>query len=278
MPRTDRGRLAATVRRLAIGVAVLIVAGCGASASPSAPAASIAVVVTPSPSVAASQAAASPTAPPTPTLAPTVLTRPTDIPTDGTCEFPEPCLGLITPIAQHTQLFSPGFKFTIKAAGWENLGMSSGAVGLLRIAAPGDVIQFFAQPQATKPDGTLDFALPMTVAGIKAWLAANEALTVGPMSDVSIGGLHGVRTELEVAPGAISHPTDCPVQTCVSMFHGNTSNWDWGTISSERQRMYVLSAKSGVVLIFVDSLDGTTFDDLTAAADKILATVTFDKS
>jgi hypothetical protein len=41
--------------------------------------------------------------------------------------------------------------------------------------------------------------------------------------------------------------------------------------------MYVLTAKSDVVLVFVDSFDGTTFDALTKRADTILATVKFDK-
>jgi hypothetical protein len=41
--------------------------------------------------------------------------------------------------------------------------------------------------------------------------------------------------------------------------------------------MYVLTATAGVVLIFVDSLDGTTFDALAKRADTILATVKFDK-
>jgi hypothetical protein len=85
--------------------------------------------------------------------------------------------------------------------------------------------------------------------------------------------------DFAVAPGTVSHPADCPVQTCVDLFIGraNTWAWDWGTISSERQRMYVLTATAGVVLIFVDSLDGTTFDALAKRADTILATVKFDK-
>jgi hypothetical protein len=41
--------------------------------------------------------------------------------------------------------------------------------------------------------------------------------------------------------------------------------------------MDVLAEKDGVVLIFVDSLDGTTFDALTRRADAILATVKFDR-
>ena len=47
---------------------------------------------------------------------------------------------------------------------------------------------------------------------------------------------------------------------------------------SEKQRMDVLATKDGVVLVIVDSLDGTTYDSLVKKADTILSTVTFDKS
>jgi hypothetical protein len=85
--------------------------------------------------------------------------------------------------------------------------------------------------------------------------------------------------DFALAPGAVGSPAACPAQACLDLFIGrsNTWEWDWGTASSERQRMYVLETKGGVVLIFVDSLDGTTFDSLTAAADTILATVKFDQ-
>jgi hypothetical protein len=71
--------------------------------------------------------------------------------------------------------------------------------------------------------------------------------------------------------------------TCVTIFKGvdpgavKTWQWDWGTATSEAQRLYLLTTADGVVAIFVDSLDGTTFPALTATADSILATVKFDK-
>ncbi len=41
-------------------------------------------------------------------------------------------------------------------------------------------------------------------------------------------------------------------------------------------RIYLLDAGDDVVMIAVDSLDGTTFDALTKAADRILGSVKFD--
>jgi hypothetical protein len=45
-----------------------------------------------------------------------------------------------------------------------------------------------------------------------------------------------------------------------------------------RQRLYLLEAQDGAgVTTFVDSLDGSAFDEMRAAADEILPTVEFDK-
>ena len=279
MPSIDRSR-AGTIGRLATFVAVVVLAGCQAAASSSTPVASVAVVVTPPPSVAASPTAApSATARPTPRPLPTVLTRPTDIPTDGTCEAPRPCLGLIAAGSHHSQLFVPGFSFTMAAAGWENLAMSPGDVALLPLDAPGDEIAFFAHPRLTKPDGTLDLSAKTTADGIAGWFATNADLTVGPVTDVTIGGLHGKQLDLSVAPTSTAHQADCPVQTCVLLMSAQAATWawDWSTISSERQRLDVLDSKDGVAVIFVDSLDGTTYDALIKRADAILATVKFDQ-
>jgi hypothetical protein len=113
-------------------------------------------------------------------------------------------------------------------------------------------------------------------------LATNPALSVGPAKTVSIGGLTGVQMEIAVSPNAAPTP-GCPVQTCVSLFRGvdpatvKTWEWDWQTVTAERQRLSLLTtADGGVIAIFVDSLDGTTYDSLIKTADTILATVKFD--
>jgi hypothetical protein len=171
----------------------------------------------------------------------------------------------------------------MRSTGWENLSDEGGAFGLVPIDRPGDAIMFFREPKATTPDGNPVFSVDITVDAIKRWLATDTAITVGPMTDVTVGGLSGVKTEIAVAAGVDSHPGDCPVKTCVSIFKGvdpaavKTWQWDWGTASSEAQRLYLLATTDGVVAIFVDSLDGTTFPALSATADKILATIKFDK-
>ena len=169
------------------------------------------------------------------------------------------------------------------APGWENLAQTGGVFGLLPIDSPGDTILFLRQPKATSPDGTPIFSVDISVDAIKAWLATNKALSLGPVTPASVGGLKGVSMDLAIAPGTTGAGTNCPVQACVSIFKGvdpskiKTWTWDWSTASSERQRLYLLTTTDGVIAIFVDSLDGTTFETLTKAADTILATVKFDQ-
>jgi hypothetical protein len=201
------------------------------------------------------------------------------MPTDGACEEGHVCLGLLAPGTHQADLFEPGFEFAIADGRWENLSMTPGHIGLDSIDTPGDGIQFFAHPRAVKPDGSLDLSVKMTAAGIGEWLAANQNLTVGPVTDVTVGGLTGKRMDVAIAPNAVVPTGDCPVQRCLGLFQaqGPTWAWDWGVADSELQRLYVLDGKGGPVLIFVDSLDGTTFEAITKAADTILATVKFDK-
>jgi len=176
-------------------------------------------------------------------------------------------------------VFNPGFAFTTSTSGWENLSDEGGIFGLDWITHPGDTIRFFRQPDPTRADGA-PAGIAIEVGAIQRWLVSDPDLTVGPVTKVIVGGLSGVMLDLAIAPTSTSHPGDCLVKACASVFRGRGANWiwDWGTSSSERQRLYLLTAKDGVVAIFVDSWDGTTFDALTKEADPIVASLRFDQS
>lgn len=275
-PRRTNRRTSVVSLLTMLAAAVLSACQASGGATPTAPVAGLETPSAASASPSSVAITAGPTAPPLPLAIP----RPTDLPTDGACEPGHTCLGLLSPGKYHTDVFSPGFEFAVPNPGWENLSQEGGIFGLLSIDSPGDGIFFFRQPQPTKPDGTLVAGIDIKVKAIEAWLASNAAFTVSPATQVSVGGLDGERTDLTIAPGVQDHQSDCPVQVCVPIFRGRdaapTWEWDWGFAGPDRQRLYLLSAKDGVVAIFVDSLDGTTFDALTKAADGILATVKFD--
>jgi hypothetical protein len=204
---------------------------------------------------------------------------PTDIPTDGTCEEGHPCFGLLEAGTAYTTIaFAPAVTFTMSEDGWENIGESGGSFSLLPIASPGDSITFLRDPVARGP-GSAEAG--SSVDDLAAWLAGNPLLDVSPATPVTIGGLSGLTVDFSIADGAESNDPACPVQVCVLMFKGEDTGphpsweWDWGSAGPEMQRLYLLSASDGVVAIFVDSLNGKTFDSLTAKADTILASVTF---
>jgi hypothetical protein len=100
---------------------------------------------------------------------------------------------------------------------------------------------------------------------------------------VTVGGLKGRRWDITTAPTATARTTDCPTTACVTFMCGTdpsankTWDWDWGAATSERMQFYLLDASTDLTAIVVASFDGTTFDTLTAAADKIIASMAFDK-
>ena len=230
----------------------------------------------------ASTASAIPTAVGTPPLSslPVVMPRPTDVPTDGTCEAGDTCFGLLESGKQYTTSnFQTPISFSVPEAGWENLSEKILEMILLPIAEPGDAIAFFGNVRAVDINGYLATGDGnSSVNELAAWMAANPNLSVTKAKAVTIGGLSGLTLDFTIAPGLKHHPFDCPIQVCLAIFRGtdnHTMTWDWGSAGPEKQRVYLLTSSQGTIAIFVDSLDGTTFDSLTQKADQILATVTF---
>jgi hypothetical protein len=226
---------------------------------------------------------ASATPQPTQTPIPAVLTRPTDMPTDGVCEAERVCLGVVqADSTQHADVFTPHFTFTVPPGQWQNRDQSDGTFTLESIDNPGDFIAFYRSPTATKADGSpATPSVGTSVGALSTWLTSNPLVTASAPTSVTVAGLRGIHTDLAVAPGAQSRPAGCPVQACVGIFHGLDSarlpswEWDWGIASGERARLYLVTSPDGVFAIIVDSLDGTTFDALTRVADDLLASVQF---
>ena len=265
---------------VAVMALVALVAACGGTTASSAPSlASPIAIASSSPAVSAPPSA---TTKPTPTPLPTALARPTDIPTDGTCEAGFTCLGLLTAGKHHTKVIKPGFAFTLPSAGWENLSDEGGVFALLPIDTPGDGIFFFVGPRPLDPDGSRVGGIPTTVKAFDGWLTTQPGIAATKPAAVSVGGLKGERFDVTIAPDATDHPADCPTVACVTFMRGDDPSntpawqWDWGVASGERMRLYVLQNKDDLVAIVVDSLDGTTFEAITKAADQILPSVRFE--
>jgi len=255
-----------------------VLAACGAAptapgqaAGSSVPAASPSEPAATATATAAAIATEYPESPPRP-LHPTI---------DGSCDNAYPCLGLLTAGTTYTEkVFSPQIQFMVPTAGWENLSEERGVFGLSSTTAPGDLIVFFRYPDAVDANGQTVDGVSGSVADLAAWLQGNDQLDVTTPAPATVGGFDGVVMDIRVAataPTTVPHG-DCPTRVCVPILAGHHAGatWDMSSAGTETQRLYLLDAGDGLLAIFVDSLDGTTFDALTSAADTILGTVRFN--
>jgi hypothetical protein len=235
--------------------------------------------------IAATQVPAVTTAPtvaitPAPTL-PVAIQRPTDIPTDGSCESSDSsCLGILEPGKVYTtKLFKPTVSFTMPVAGFINQNDSAGDTGMQEIApSVGDAVMFFNGPKS------VDSSVGLKIDDIATWIESNEDLDVAPFEPVKLGGLRGLVMDVAISAKATAGTTaGCPVQVCVDLLHGDDPNpkdlypwhWDWGLAGPEKLRLYLLNGPDNPIAVIIDSVDGTTYDELIATWEKIAPTVKF---
>ncbi|MDQ6681674.1 MAG: hypothetical protein M3Y88_00185 [Chloroflexota bacterium] len=183
--------------------------------------------------------------------------------------------------SHRTSAFSPAITFTLPAGGWVNREDASGVFPLESLTMPGDAIFFFRFPSASAPGGGQAPRVGNSVGDLTAWLGTLKVLEATKPTAVTIGGLSGQQLDVAIAKGTDTHPDGCTVKVCVYLFSAVdprayvTWKWDFGLAGPERVRLILLTARDGVVLIVIDSLDGTTFGPLVEAAKPILASVRF---
>jgi hypothetical protein len=257
---------AATISIAVAFVAAALLSGCQSAANSTSGGPSATIIGSPTPQ---------PTKPIT-------LPRPTSVPTDGSCEDEvTSCLGVLTAGQVYTtKIFEPPITFTVPASEWVNISDRGGSFQLLSTTSLGDAIYFFRDPRAA--DADVGTAVP----DLAAWLAANPNFDVTPARSVTVGGLDGVVLDVRLASGAVNDDPGCPVQVCVRILRGDDPDasdpypwhWDWGLAGPETDRLYLLTAPEGVLAVFVDSIDGETFDLMTTTFDQIAPTLSFGSS
>ena len=190
------------------------------------------------------------------------------------------CLGVLAPGTAYTTTdFLTRMTFSVPEAGWENLVDGEGVFQLLPIDTPGDAIAFLREPRAAGPGSS---AVGSSAEDLAAWLGANPLLEVTPPQAVSVSGANGISIDIRIAADAANQDPGCPVRVCVPFMKGLDPlppvewDWDWGSAGTEAQRLFLVTTNDGVVAIFVDSLDGASFDSLTARAAVILETAKFE--
>jgi hypothetical protein len=171
-----------------------------------------------------------------------------------------------------TVVFTPAISYSAPAAGWFNYedtpgnfllvpprndlpGVNAGTsdfIGIYRAVAPSK----FDQLPACRT--TLVPAVASTPRAMMTWLGRQAALEVTPPAPVSVGGLHGLVTDVRTKPVA-KLPTcrkgTTPVTVFV-MFSGlPPSSLDHGVIVGMTMRLYLLSYHSQVLAVEMDDID-----------------------
>jgi hypothetical protein len=203
------------------------------------------------------------------------LARPTDETFDGACEEDASCLGLLD-AGEHTSAgFQPAVTFTVPR-GWANVEDRQGIFALPWGAIPGDEIAIFGKPQATGNDGRIVTGADNSAAGLAAYLQARADLDVSATT-TTIGGVTAHQLDIAIRPGAASTSRGCEVNVCITFASGRAKTWDYvlGLAGTERMRVYLVDAAGATMLIIADSLDGTSFAQITDAADPIVMSMRF---
>jgi hypothetical protein len=207
--------------------------------------------------------------------------RPSDIPTDGTCEEDRRCFGVLDPGSFQTEFLDPNFTFEITEAGWVNGRSSGGQLDLVPVDAPGDELFFLQRVSAREADGGRVAGVGATAAELGEWLGDRRDLMVEPLGAVSIGGLEGFAFDLTVRADAPPTLDGCPTEQCVMLVGGQDpaemSSWVWDIAlwRGAAMRVWLLDATDQVVAFEATAWDGSQLEDFLARVQPIIESVQF---
>ena len=193
------------------------------------------------------------------------------------------CQGQLEPGQYHATYFDPTMAFEIATPGWTWSYTGSLQMFASDEAAEGygsDVINFFLDPVIAAQDcqDGPEPGVERSVDDLVAWLQAAPGLTTSEGTPVTVGGLDGVRVDLQVAP---EWNKDCfysdrtPVVPLIysSAFPGG---YNWAISPPMSMRWYVLGAGNQVLIVDIeDNPKGLTRGDLFRASTDIVDSMVF---
>ena len=193
------------------------------------------------------------------------------------------CQGALEPGPYRATYFDPTMAFEIATPGWTWSYSGSLQMFASDEAAEGygsDVINFFLDPVIAAQDckDGPEPGVERSVDDLVAWLQAAPGLTTSDGTPVTVGGLDGVRVDLQVAP---EWKKDCfysdgtPVVPLIysSAFPGG---YNWAISPPMSMRWYVLGAGNRVLIVDIeDNPKGLSRDELFRSGDEIVETFAF---
>jgi hypothetical protein len=185
--------------------------------------------------------------------------------------------------------FDPTIAFEIASPGWTwsysgNFQMFAGDS-----SADGhspDGINFFLEPSISSQDcedapagpGAAEPGVGRSVSDLVEWLRAAPGLATNDPAPVTVGGLDGVRVDLQLDPAWKRKCFFSEGQPAVPLiFSGaEVGGYDWAIIPEMSMRWYILDSEDGVIIVDIeDNPGGLSRDDLYRTGGEIIDSLVF---
>jgi hypothetical protein len=196
------------------------------------------------------------------------------------------CRGALEPGLYRATYFDPAMAFEIMAPGWTwsytgNLQMFASDE-----AAEGhdaDVINFFLDPVIAAQDCTEgpEPGVERSVEDLVAWLEAAPGLTTSDRTPVTVGGLGGVRLDLQVAPEWKKECFYSGGEPVVPLIYSSAfpGGYNWAIGPGTSMRWYVLGAGNRVLIVDIeDNPEGLSRGELFRSGTDLVESFTFSTS
>jgi hypothetical protein len=174
--------------------------------------------------------------------------------------------------------FKPAVTFTVPA-GWENPDDQAAYMLVRPLGDDLNGIHFFAAPSALSQAADCPASAEPNVGTssieLIAWIRSLKGLTVSSPAMATIGGYPATSIDISIAPGwAASCAFANGTPTVPLLF--KAPGLRWVVAGGERLRLYFVDRTgSGLVIVDLDSFDGTGFEGLLAAAAPVVKSLKF---
>lgn len=175
--------------------------------------------------------------------------------------------------------FAPAVTYAVPG-GWENPSDSAAYMLLRPLGDEYNGIHFFHDPAALSQAADCPAAAEPGVGAssleLVAWIRGRKGLVVGTPALVTVAGLPATSIDVGIAAG---WTTSCPFANgspTVPLFFGKETELRWIVAGDERLRLYFVDVPNrGLVVVDLDSFDGTGMDGLLSGASPIMKSLKF---
>lgn len=179
-----------------------------------------------------------------------------------------------------SRVFQPAVTYTLPA-GWDNPADSAAYFQIRPAGSEVAGIHLFRDPKAASQDPACPETAEPGVGGLSSdllpWIRSRPGLVVSDPKVVSIGGLRGSEIDLAIKDGWTTSCSFANGLPTVPLFVGANGEYRWVIAGNERLRLALLDVPGGTVVVDVDAFDGSVINDLLAAADPIVKSLSFAK-